>query len=406
MLRLSLSPRRNASRLALLCVVSCHAWVGGSAHARPIVRVKCSATVELEAKRTLGDVVVVAGSLRDGLGAPLPHAELRVQACHGNSEGQARTSVLRTAPDGRFRADLGPLPGTCRVRAAFPGDAFCAGAESTVMPSLPASELRPGPDAERVDRAADSARGGAEGSPAERWSPGPYWLLAPIALCAVLVVAVMRRAGRLTRHSTQIESAPEPRAGLEPVNPRALLPHLQTDIGGQVRDLHSDDPVPRARIELIGDAPAGPIALEASENGDFRCRSLRPGQWEVRASAGGYVEARDRIRIPHRGEWAHMRIRLETLRWRALKPYRAVAQALLPGGHLWNIWTPRETLANATGSRALLASLGGLTELIERACYDRRPPTAQEIEAIERRAASTAEQLQKTDPSPLPPHRR
>ena len=77
-------------------------------------------------------------------------------------------------------------------------------------------------------------------------------------------------------------------------------------------------------------------------------------------------------------------VRLESLRDRALSPFRRLTMRVLPSARAWGIWTNREAREWLT-QRApdQQATLGELTSEVERACYAREDPSEADVARIE-----------------------
>jgi hypothetical protein len=87
-------------------------------------------------------------------------------------------------------------------------------------------------------------------------------------------------------------------------------------------------------------------------------------------------------------------VRLESLRERALAPFRRLALTVLPSPRAWGVWTTREAREwigrAAPDSRPVL---GQLTLDIERACYDEQPPSEADVGSIEQRTTAVESAL-------------
>jgi hypothetical protein len=157
-------------------------------------------------------------------------------------------------------------------------------------------------------------------------------------------------------------------------------------IDGSVQDLRNDAGVPFAKVSLLHEHPEGSCVLAADDAGRFASPVLLPGRLRLRVESPGFVPTEIDLFVPHRGEWTAFGVRLESLRERALAPFRKLALKVLPSPRAWGVWTTRE--AREWIGRAVPESrpvLGQLTLDIERACYDEQPPSEVEVGSIERR---------------------
>jgi hypothetical protein len=155
-----------------------------------------------------------------------------------------------------------------------------------------------------------------------------------------------------------------------------------------VQDLRDAASVPFAKLSLVHEHPEGSCVLAADEHGRFASPVLPSGRLRLRVESPGYVAAEFDLYVPHRGEWTSFSVRLESLRDRALSPFRRLALKILPSSRAWGIWTTRE--AREWMSRAVPArrsELGQLTLDVERACYGEQPPDEAQVASIEQRAA-------------------
>jgi hypothetical protein len=105
--------------------------------------------------------------------------------------------------------------------------------------------------------------------------------------------------------------------------------------------------------------------------------------------AAGFVATQTELELPHRGEWTSFEVKLESLRDRALAPFRRLALKALPSPRTWGVWTSRETrewlIKRAPHQQA---ALGQLTADVERACYAEETPSETDVAEIERTIAN------------------
>jgi hypothetical protein len=155
-------------------------------------------------------------------------------------------------------------------------------------------------------------------------------------------------------------------------------------VNGRALDLRNDEPVAHAEVALVHEQREGSCTLRTDEYGRFASPVLPPGKARVRVSAEGYVTTETDLELPHRGEWTSFVVRLESLRARALTPFRRLSLRILPSTRAWGIWTTREArewiAQKVPGDGAELARV---TLEVERACYGRELPSEADVAAIE-----------------------
>ncbi len=172
----------------------------------------------------------------------------------------------------------------------------------------------------------------------------------------------------------------------------------RADLGGTVLDVRDDEPVAGARVSISrGGAADSFRATESAQAGSFALEDLPPGAYELRIEAAGYSHCAHSLVIPHRGEWSAIRVRLDSLRDRALDAVVPVAAEYLPQRALETA-TPREVLERARAHGAVPTGLPDLTARAERAAYAAAPPTATDVEATERARDAVLEALQAAKP--------
>lgn len=327
----------------------------------PIVRFR-STEVTLEASRTSarpGEELRLSGSLRDS------HGPIEGRAIGLFTRGEHLATVL-TNREGAFVADIdieATHEGTLEVTARYESDS--PGRASSVSPEVSISVSRARP------------------------TPWP-WLLVPLLICAGLLALIARRAPK--RPEKSVEVPRERPIGIVAARRRTLRAD-RDEVSGMVLDHRDDEPVVGARVALID--PDGRIVREAvsDEHGAFSFRSVVAGTLTLSVRADAYAESRARVTVPHRGEWSEATVRLESLRSRALAPYRPVAAEILPSPRLWSIWTQREVLDEARSSGRATEELTELSDRVEEAYYGSTPPTDEIVRGIETRASETLDSL-------------
>ncbi len=331
----------------------------------PVVRFRATA-LTLRASRTEarpGDEVRFEGALRDSTG-PIEGRAVGLFA------GQEHLATVLTAADGSFAVGV-PLraqhAGSLEVVARYESDAPGRTGSTSEPVLLEVAAPRPMP-----------------------WA----WLLLPLAVCCVLLAWIARAGPRRPEKSV---APPEERPAGVRISKRRSLRADRADVTGRVLDHRDDEPVPAARVLLTAGGGRERRA-DAGEDGAFRLDGLEAGDWTLTVSADGYAEAQAQLSLPHRGEWSDMVVRLVSMRARALAPYRPVAEAILPSPRLWGVWTSREVLAQARGTGRGAPPLDDLTDRVEQACYGARPPTGEDVVAIEERAERALRGLREGEP--------
>jgi hypothetical protein len=204
------------------------------------------------------------------------------------------------------------------------------------------------------------------------------WLVGTVALTAVALL-LLKGFGR-RRPALAPPPAPVRRtAGVESSARRGRAERV--DVGGTVLDLRDDEPLLRARVTLHASGEQLCEAEYSSAHG-FAIKALAHGTYELRVEAAGYVSVIQALVIPHRGEWGTMRVRLDSLRDRALDAVVPVAAELLPQ-RAWGTATPREVLERARAQGVVPSALPELASRAERAAYSPEPPTPADLEATE-----------------------
>jgi hypothetical protein len=150
-----------------------------------------------------------------------------------------------------------------------------------------------------------------------------------------------------------------------------------------------------AQLVLVHERAEGSCRLTSDEHGRFASPVLPAGRVRLQVQAEGRVTTAVDLELPHRGEWSSFVVRLESLRDRALSPFRRLSMRVLPSARAWGVWTNRE-------ARAWLlqrlpaddAALGELTADVERACYGSDLPSEREVASIEQRTRAIEASLE------------
>ncbi len=172
---------------------------------------------------------------------------------------------------------------------------------------------------------------------------------------------------------SSVHSRPPPGPTGPPSHQRQGRPGAQRRPAGSRPAFKSSTSSPWAR------APWSPMPTA-----DLRLPSCPPGAPACWSEAPGHVATQVDLEIPHRGEWTSFVVRLESLRDRALSPFRRLTMRVLPSARAWGIWTNREAREwLAQRAPAQQAMLGKLTSEVERACYAREIPSEADVAQIE-----------------------
>lgn len=221
------------------------------------------------------------------------------------------------------------------------------------------------------------------------------WLFGAMGVTALALIWLGRRGRK--RPALAAPPVPTTRsAGVEAGQRRGRAD--RADVGGTVLDVRDDEPVMGARVSLARTGLSDALrATESSAVGGFALEDLHPGAYDLRIEAAGYSQCVHALIIPHRGEWSAIRVRLDSLRDRALDAIVPVAAEYFPQRALETA-TPREVLERARAQGAVPVELPDLTARAERAAYSAEPPTAPDVEATERARDAVLEALQAAKP--------
>jgi hypothetical protein len=326
----------------------------------PIVRFRSTMlTLESSAARLgPGDRVTLRGRLTT-------RVEGLARRAVGLWAGERHLSTALTDEEGAFAAtmrrdELGTIDGNVEIVARFEADA----------PWWGSSVSRP------VVLHLESA--------AEMPS---WWMLVSMAVTA----AIFALAGGRRKPSTlrQVSSPARKNAFELATRRRAIADAF--DVRGVAIDAHDETPLVDAAVR----AHRGKnVVAETVTDAQGRFRLVLPaGNYLFEVEARGYDVARQKLSVPHHGEWSPATVRLRSLRKLAWESLRPIAFRLMPSVDRWGIWTCRE-LESAGRRRAPHArALGPLVAVIERACYGADPPSAADLEWIRRTAAEVEQEL-------------
>jgi hypothetical protein len=206
------------------------------------------------------------------------------------------------------------------------------------------------------------------------------WLLVPVCICLALLVWIARRTPPPPERATAAPPAP---AGLS-AGARVHRRPDRTDVAGRVVSHDAGEAISTARATLR--ATRGDLVCAVDDEGRFEFRDNPAGTYRLVVEAPGYLAADGLVVVPHRGEWTGSTVRLESMRARALAPFRRVAIPFLRSARAWPIRTNREVLEAARRVGPVPDALPPLTAEVERACYGPEPPDDSEVDRIDRLA--------------------
>jgi hypothetical protein len=323
----------------------------------PVVRVAPTAlalTVDADEAVT-GEIVAVAGSIRDHRGRPLGRAAIGLYA------DEAHVATVLAGDDGTFAANL-------VLHDASPGVALQARYDADAPWRESARSASRTVRVRRVMSRATIALG-----------------LALTATLAGLGALGLRRRGA---GASPARTAPARAAGVTVAAARQRAAE-RYDLGGVVLDARGEGPIAGAKVTLCDTGGAVVARAVADADGRFAldaraAGSDAPGERLLRGDAEGYADARHPLLVPHRGEWSEVRVHLESLRDVALDAVAVVAREVMPDAG-WGVPTPRET-AHASARRGpvpLAEATAALAAHAERAGFARTPPSPADIALVE-----------------------
>lgn len=213
-----------------------------------------------------------------------------------------------------------------------------------------------------------------------------------------------------------------PRTGL------TLRRTVDSTIDGVVHDAVFGPVIAGAVLQLVAPAGGGAAGGEASEastgaDGRFAFTQVKPGRYQVRVTAPGFLPTEFAASVPHRGELRGVTVRLMPVRARLHSEWQRVAAAFCGEATKLATRTPQEVLSELAARReqpgalaaaepqpstgaitkplaaAELQKLRRLTALVEQGYYSQRLCTEEMLREAERLALA----LTQPDGVPLPP---
>lgn len=310
-----------------------------------------------------GDTIALQGAVKDGDGAGLPRAAVSIY------EGERHLTSTLTDENGNYATTL-TLEGVdddVTLVARFDSDAPWR--ISSAAPPV-------------VVRVAALA-----------FMPFVWALLTTLVTVALLWLLARRTRKPLA--AAQLENAPKA-AGVER-GARVSIRLDRFEVSGEVLDTH-DARIGGAQLELRGPTTA---STESDPHGAFRSDELPVGEYSLTVHARGYASQTVRVTIPHRGEWANVRVRLLSLRKKALDAIHPVAAEVMPRG-TWGVTTAREVVKAAKSTGPMPKALPPLAEKAELAGYAAEPPTEALVNEVEEARDAALHELAARKPRPDP----
>jgi hypothetical protein len=332
----------------------------------PVVRVgPTEVTVTATKPRVrAGDAVLLSGRLVDHHGAGIGRAAVGIYGVGGQAGGGPPLATVLTGRDGHFdaRVEMPPDVDDVRLAARFESDApWRASSESAPLV---------------VHRAAADA-------------PAWPWLALTCALTALAIAVLARRARRAGAREADAPPVLRP-PGIELAERRGIRPE-RLDVAGVVLDARDEEPVGSARVTLFREGES-PVEIETGTDGRFALPRVAAGTWAISIAANGYAPMEATLVLPHRGEWSSLRVRLASLRGRALDAVLAVAGEILPARAAVAA-TPREIAARLHGRSRAADPASALARDVERAAFAEEPPSEELLAAAERSRDAALEAL-------------
>lgn len=112
------------------------------------------------------------------------------------------------------------------------------------------------------------------------------------------------------------------------------------DLGGVVWDVWQNQPAKGCHVRLVrGERHSE--ALEVDSKGRFRFVDVEPGDWEMEVRGKGFVTGKMRVRVPHQGRWAAMRVDMVAVPLKIRRLYQTTLEGVF-GDDPWGQLSPDE----------------------------------------------------------------
>lgn len=211
------------------------------------------------------------------------------------------------------------------------------------------------------------------------------WALVPIALTALALWALRRRAGDQGGPEAPARSTRAP--GLVPGGGGRGRRGGSSTVGGRVVDVDTGRGVAPARVTFLVEGSTEEHVVDAAPDGAFAGGPFPDGALEVRVEAAGFAPHHGSIRLPHRGEWAEMEVRLRSLRRAVADAYRGAVLPRLPDQGRW-AWRTNRELADEAGARepGVRTPLADLEGRVAAIYYGPGPAPQAEVDEVLRAA--------------------
>ncbi len=305
----------------------------------------------------------LCGALQDDFGA-LPD---RIVELHQSTQ---RIATLRTGSKGEFCTTRTPdLDEPAEFVATFAGDGRGRWPTESAPLQLRASKAK----------------------------SGMAWV-GPLVTLLIGLVAWVILSRRADKDAT-FESDQKPvKAGVRTAKPM----HARADQFGltlRVFALDSGQPLADAQVELVNET-SKQIVLRSDADGWVRVDTVERGVWALTiAQTPGYLTETSSLTVPHRGQWTHAQVFLQSVRQHADAVWTDLASDL--SGREVQQLTQRE-IALALPE---LRKAGSLAREIELTTYASEPKNAQDLEALRKRADALRGQVEPALESPQLPEK-
>jgi hypothetical protein len=112
------------------------------------------------------------------------------------------------------------------------------------------------------------------------------------------------------------------------------------DLGGVVWDVWQNQPAKGCQVRLVrGERHSEP--LEVDSRGRFRFVDVEPGEWEMEVRGRGFVTGKMRVKVPHQGRWAAMRVDMVAVPLKIRRLYQTTLEGVF-GDDPWGQLSPDE----------------------------------------------------------------